>query len=133
MLWYEILAIVIFVWSLFFGVNVVVKYSRKRKLDENKKKEFQKLFKKISSDYNDSKQKIIDYDKLYHKILQALGYEGSFWEILKKEPNEIWDLDKVWELHKLRNKLVHEFDLVSEATLRKKASLYEKQIEFILE
>lgn len=133
MLWYEILAIIIFIWTIFFGVQVVLKYSKKKKLTEKQKKEFKKLFKSIKSPHNNPKEQIIDYDKLYHKILLALEYEGTFWEILKKEPNEIWDLDKVWELHKLRNKLVHDFDLLSPSILAKKSKEYEKQIKFILD
>ncbi len=130
--WYEIWAICAFVWTIFFGVSVVLKYSKKKKLDEVKQKELKKLLKNINSIYNNPKQKIIDYDKLYHKILQELGYEWTFWEILKKEPNEVWDLDKVWELHKLRNKLVHEFDLITNATLNKKANEYEREIKVFL-
>ncbi len=132
MLWYEILAISVFVWTFFFGINVIYKFSKKKKLPEKQKKEFIRLFKSIKSPSNSDKQKIIDYDKLYHKILLALSYEGGFWEILKKEPNEIWDLDKVWALHKLRNKLVHDFDIISTWQLRKKASEYEKELKHIL-
>ncbi|MBS9784134.1 hypothetical protein KGV55_02170 [Candidatus Gracilibacteria bacterium] len=130
--WYEIGAICAFVGTIFFGVSVVLKYSKKKKLDEVKQKELKKLLKNINSIYNNPKQKIIDYDKLYHKILQELGYEGTFGEILKKEPNEVGDLDKVWELHKLRNKLVHEFDLITNATLNKKANEYEREIKVFL-
>ncbi len=130
--WYEILAICAFVWIISFWVIVILRHSKKKKLDESKQKELKKLLKNINSIDNNPKQKIIDYDKLYHKILQELGYEGNFWEILKKEPNEIRDLDKVWKLHKLRNKLVHEFDLVTNATLNKKAEEYEREIKVFL-
>jgi hypothetical protein len=61
--------------------------------------------------------------------LKELWYKGSFWEILKQNPKEIWDINKVWELHKLRNKLVHDFDLLSESILNKKVFEYETQIK----
>jgi uncharacterized protein YutE (UPF0331/DUF86 family) len=43
---------------------------------------------------------------------------------LKLEPSEIVDLQKIWELHKLRNKLVHDFDLLSEKILKQKSKDY---------
>lgn len=55
-----------------------------------------------------AKQAIIEYDKIYHHILKDLGYSGSFGQILKRNPREISQLNDVWEVHKLRNSLVHE-------------------------
>jgi hypothetical protein len=71
-------------------------------------------------------------DKLYHKILLALWYEGTFGEILKMCPNEIWDLNKVWEIHKLRNNIVHDFDNHDEWYLKKKSIEYKKELEILL-
>jgi len=61
-----------------------------------------------------------------------MWYEWTFWDILKKEPNEIWNINKVWELHKLRNKLVHDFDLIDEVFLRRKEEEYFRELFFIL-
>lgn len=122
----------IFISVLFFWISIVIKYSIKKKLSNEDKKEFLKLFRGIKKQES-NKEKIIDYDKLYHKILIKLWYDWTFWEILKREPNEIWNINKVWELHKLRNKLVHEFDKDFDFSLEKKVKEYEKQIEFILE
>ncbi len=53
------------------------------------------------------KEQIIDCDKIYHHTLKLLGYTGTFWEILKKEPKEIPNIQEIWNVHKLRNSLVH--------------------------
>jgi hypothetical protein len=68
----------------------------------------------------DAKALIIDLDKLYHKILLGIGHEGDFGSILKSEPREIGDIGKIWELHKIRNKLVHDFSTFDEVFLKKK-------------
>jgi hypothetical protein len=64
--------------------------------------------------------------------LLALKYKGSFWEILKLCPNEIGDLDQIWKLHKLRNKLVHELELPSVVELQKKSSDFHKSLKDLL-
>lgn len=124
-------SILVFISTLFFWFSIIWKYLKKKKLSENDKKEFKKIFKNLNLKSSD-KEKIIDYDKLYHKILQRFWYNWTFWEILKQKPNEIWDLNKVWELHKLRNKLVHDFDEKLEKNLKNQVFLYEKEIEKIL-
>ena len=52
--------------------------------------------------------------------------------MIKLEPNEIWNINKVWELHKLRNKLVHDFDLIDEKVLQKAENEYFREIFFLL-
>lgn len=126
-----IFAFLVFISTLFFWFSIILKYLKKKKLSENDKKEFKKIFKNLNLKSSD-KERIIDYDKLYHKILQRFWYNWTFWEILKQKPNEIWDLNKVWELHKLRNKLVHDFDEKLEKNLKNQVFLYEKEIEKIL-
>ena len=126
------IAIWIFIVILISWVSLILKFTKKKgKLSEEKKIFFEQNLKKISS-WLDSKLKIIDYDKLYNKILNELWYEGDFGTILKIKPKEISDLNKIWELHKLRNKLVHDFDLIEEGILRKKALEYEKEIKNLL-
>lgn len=78
------------------------------------------------------KEKIIDYDVLYHHILKALWYEGTFWEILKKCPKEIGDIQRVWDLHKLRNSLVHDIKNNSHHILEQKSKIYEQEINTLL-
>lgn len=109
-----------FIWS-----------KKSKKLDDKKIKDFQKKLNSIKKSVS-SKEKIIDADKLYHKILQEAGYSGDFWSILKQKPILIWDLDTIWELHKIRNKLVHDFDNYDERLLLTKSNEFLKEIEKLL-
>lgn len=120
-----------FISTLVFWISIILKFSKKKKLSEADKKELKNIFKNMKTNKSD-KEKLIDYDKLYHKILQKFWYNWTFWEILKTKPNEIWNLNKVWELHKLRNKLVHDVDGKIKENLFLKVKEYEKEIEIIL-
>ena len=113
------------------GVFLVFKYTRKKKISDYKKKIFIKNFNTIIR-LKSSKEKIIDFDKLYHQLLKWIWYKWTFWEILKLKAKEISNLNKIWELHKLRNKLVHDFDLLEESILEKRAWEYEKEIKRLL-
>ena len=75
------------------------------------------------------KQQVIEYDKIYHYILKSLGYEGTFWEILKSNPNEIKNTQEIWELHKFRNTLVHELRDIDERYISKQAKSYNKIVK----
>lgn len=130
--YYLYIALAFFIGLIVFAIWVVRKFSKRKQLSDAQKKEFRKYFSHIKKKRSNPKEQIIDYDKLYHKILKWYGYEGTFWEILKQEPNEIWDIQKVWNLHKLRNKLVHEFDLLSVSILKKKVSEYEKELNYLM-
>ena len=120
-----------FISTLVFWISIILKFSKKKKLSEDDKKELKNIFKNMKTSKSD-KEKLIDYDKLYHKILQKFWYNWTFWEILKTKPNEIWNLNKVWELHKLRNKLVHDVDEKIKENLFLKVKEYEKEIDIIL-
>ena len=120
-----------FISTLVFWISIILKFSKKKKLSEADKKELKNIFKNMEVNKSD-KEKLIDYDKLYRKILQKFWYNWTFWEILKTKPNEIWNLNKVWELHKLRNKLVHDVDEEIKENLFLKVKEYEKEIEIIL-
>jgi uncharacterized protein YutE (UPF0331/DUF86 family) len=69
---------------------------------------------------------------MYHKILQELGYRGNFGDILKRNPPEIEDTQKIWQLHKLRNTLVHEM-ISPKENLEKLSQEYRKTIEEFLQ
>jgi len=121
--------IIIFVIIILIWIFLILKFRKKKfKLSSSKVTFFNKHLKRIILNWS-NKEQIIDIDKLYHKILQEWWYEWTFWEILKSEPSEVWNLNKIWELHKLRNKLVHEFDLLSESALKHKANDYKSEIE----
>lgn len=126
----EIILIVLVV-IIIFWVFLVIKFSKWKKLTSDQKRFITKNYNKIIAN-DDSKHRIIDFDKLYHKILIELWYKGSFWSILKQNPKVINDINKVWELHKLRNKLVHDFDIVSDKFLSTKALEYQKIIKILI-
>lgn len=128
---YRYILILFFISLFSYAIFTVIRLSIKKKIPKQRKAYLNKLFKDISIK-NWSKEKIIDYDKLYHKILIEMWYDWNFWDILKLEPNEIWNINKVWELHKLRNKLVHDFDLIDEKILQKAENEYFREIFFLL-
>ena len=119
--------IIVFVLILLIWIFLIFKYTKKYKISPEKLTFFNTQLKKIISHWS-YKEQIIDIDKLYHKTLLAAGYTWTFWKILKSEPSEIWNIQKIWELHKLRNKLVHDFDNLTQNVLQKKASDYWNEI-----
>ncbi len=127
---YILLITLVFFWALYWWFAIIAKYS-KQSLSKEDRKNFKKKFFEIKNLKSD-REKIIFYDKLYHQIFLKLGYKWTFWEILKQKPIQIENLNKIWELHKIRNNLVHEFDEKIEKNLDKKVKEYEYQIEFIL-
>lgn len=106
-------------------------WKKRKKLSPEKIKDFQKKLKQIGANIS-SKEKIIDSDKLYHKILLEAWYNWDFWTILKQKPIIINDLDLIWKLHKVRNKLVHDFDYHDENFLQEISKTYQKEIEKLL-
>lgn len=127
---YILFITLVFFWALYWWFAIIAKYS-KQSLSKEDRKNFKKKFFEIKNLKSD-REKIIFYDKLYHQIFLKLGYKWTFWEILKQKPIQIENLNKIWELHKIRNNLVHEFDEEIEKNLDKKVKEYEYQIEFIL-
>lgn len=128
---YLYLALWLFVTLMIYSIITVIKYSRKKKISTEKRKHFAVILKRISRGIS-SREQLVDMDKLYHKILIALWYEGTFGEILKMEPNEISNINTVWEIHKLRNNIVHDFDNHDESYLKSKAKIYKKEINRLL-
>ncbi len=120
-----------FLIIIILAVFVILKFSKNKKLDNSKIEFYQKKLRQVSLD-NDKKHQIIDFDKFYHKILLDIWYDWTFWDILKLKPREINNLNKIWELHKLRNKLVHDFDLLEEVILMRKSKEYEKELKNLL-
>lgn len=128
---YIILWIILILVILVIFLSVWIKRKKIPKLSENKIKEFSKKLSLIKQNPS-FKEKIYDSDKLYHKILLEIWYSWTFWEILKLKPLVIDDLNKIWELHKLRNKLAHDFDNHPESFLRDKSKEFEREIEKLL-
>jgi hypothetical protein len=115
--------IIWFLIIIFFAILILIKFTKTKKISNNNKIFFKNQLKiiKNSSSY---KSMIIDLDKLYHKILISYGYNWSFWSILKSKPKIIPNLNKIWDLHKLRNKLVHDFNNPSESMLKWQSNTY---------
>ena len=115
------------------GIWFLIFFRRnKKQLKKCDLKDFSCHLKKISHKKVSQKEKIIDYDKVYHKILLKAWYNGSFWDILKQNPREISDLNKIWELHKIRNHLVHEMWEPKWVDLEETSQQYKKELSKIL-
>ncbi len=84
--------------------------------------------KKYSHPSFSAREKILEYDKFYHTILKEVWYTWTFADILKKHPSEIDNINNIWELHKLRNKLAHDIADINESLLNKKAIEFEKEL-----
>ncbi len=118
------ISIILLLW-----LYIIFFYTWWKKLSQNSINYYKKLIKEIEDKNISSKEKIITYDKIYHNILQEVWYKWSFWDILKKKPIVIKDIQKIWELHKLRNTLVHD---LSEQTEKKLINYSEKYYDEIL-
>ena len=126
--------IILFILIIFLLLGLYIEFiwfKRHKKLPEEKIKDFKKKLKQIEN-CTSNKEKIIDTDKLYHKILLECWYNWDFWKILKEKPIKIKNLDKIWELHKLRNKLVHDFDNFEEKMLITKSKEFVLEIENLI-
>ena len=126
---------IIFFCIIIIIIAIIIIYLQKKNRKQLKKcdlKDFWCHLKKVSSKKVSNKEKIIDYDKLYHKILLKAWYSGSFWDILKKTPREIQNINKIWELHKVRNLLVHEIWYPKWVDLESTASDYKKEVSKLL-
>ncbi len=123
--------LIAFVTGLFFLFDF--KFMKKqRKVTKNQLTHLMEQFDRIPISTKSPKEQIIDYDKLYHRALRDLGYMWNFWDILKLNPREIEDINSIWELHKLRNKLVHDFDVLGDKKLKEKALEYRLEIKKLL-
>lgn len=127
-MWIYILVFIVF---FLFWLFLLYHFSKKKHISNEQKSFLTKKLKKLNT-LNSYREKIIESDKIYHKVLQAYWYNWTFGEILKQKPLVINDIQIIWDLHKLRNKLVHDFDLISESVLKKKAELYKKELQKLI-
>lgn len=86
-----------------------------------------------SENSSDWKMAIVSADSLMNEILENTGYKGkTLGERLKViEPSDFDNLKNVWEAHKVRNKIVHEweeFELTKEET-KNTLEKYEKALK----
>lgn len=126
MLYFLLLLVIVFLFWIF--VIFYFKFKYKKSLAKSKIDFFTKKIKIISHSPFSQREKILEYDKFYHNILKEAWYNWTFWDILKSKPSQIQDINHVWDLHKLRNKLAHDMSDISENILNKKALEYEKEL-----
>lgn len=124
---FEFVVSVIFI-IIIIGIYLIFFYKWQKKLQKNRIDYYKSLVSKTDNGKISLKEKIITYDKIYHNILKESGYKWSFWEILKKKPSVILDINKIWELHKSRNKLVHDMENIDEKKLIKQWIDYKEEI-----
>lgn len=122
---YLFLAIVIIV--LLIGVFLTFGFSGKKELKKDKKDYYRKEIRKVS-ELPSPTERIMRYDMIMHHILKDYGYSGNVGDQLKAKPRVIRNLNTIWSLHKLRNKLAHSMETVSEGLLEKKADEFEKEV-----
>lgn len=123
--------IIIISLAIIFWIAVILIYSKKKWLSKEKKKMYIDKLNKLESVWYE--KKIINYDSILSKILNDLWYKWMLGEQLKKNP---WiltnDLQSIWDLHKLRNKLAHEVEEIDQNLLKKKSDEYKRILEKIL-
>lgn len=120
---YIFFSIIILLW-----IYLVSFYVEKKRLSDKQIAYYMTLVSKTKNSQISNKEKIITYDKIYHNILKEIGYKWNFWEILKKNPAIISDINKIWELHKLRNILVHEIESSDEKKLISQWNSYKDEV-----
>lgn len=126
------LIISIVIIGVFIWIYLVFFYKAKKRLSEKQIAYYKKILRETEVKQVSNKEKIITYDKIYHNILKEIGYKWNFWEILKKKPSVISDINKIWELHKLRNVLVHEIESIDEKKLINQWNNYKDEISKLL-
>lgn len=123
---YFFLAIIIVI--ILFGVIVTfVSSTTKKHLKKDKKSYYEKEIQKVST-LPSPTERIMRYDMIMHHILKDYGYSGTVGDQLKAKPRMMSNLNVIWSLHKLRNKLAHDMGTVSVDLLEKKAQEFEKAV-----
>jgi len=122
---YIFLAIVILI--LLIGVFLTFRFSEVKHLKKDKKSYYEKEIQKVS-DLLSPSEKIMRYDMIMHHILKDYSYSGTVGDQLKAKPRMMNNLNVIWSLHKLRNKLAHDMEPISADLLEEKAREFEKEI-----
>ena len=122
---YFFLAIIIVI--LLVGVFLTFRFSGKKDLKKDKKDYYRKEIQKVST-LPSPTERIMRYDMILHHILKDYGYSGNVWDQLKAKPRMMNNLNAIWSLHKLRNKLAHSMETISPDLLERKAQEFEKEV-----
>lgn len=133
--WYFIYSFIIVLFVVFLWAIILIfyfKFKFKKKISKEIYDLYMKKIRFLENPKFSNREKIIEIDKYFHIILKEAWYVWDFWAILKKEPKVVADLNKIWELHKLRNTLVHDTKDFEDKFLRNKQKDYEKELEKLL-
>ena len=123
----EYIFLTVIILILLVGVFLIFRFSGKKGLRKDKKDYYRKEIQKVSI-LPSPTERIMRYDMILHHILKDYGYSGTVGDQLKAKPRMIVNLNAVWSLHKLRNKLAHDMEPVSTDLLERKAEEFEKEI-----
>lgn len=126
---YTIIWIVLFLCVI--TIYLSFKYSKKKKLPLKRKHYYSNKLAQIEKE--DYYKQIILFDSMLSNILKELWYEWWLWEQLRRKPTIIFkQLNPIWELHKLRNRIAHELWVINENLLKNSAARYKQIITEIL-
>jgi len=75
---------------------------------------------------DDPSKAIMDADKILDYVLTRHGFSGSLGEKLKLSAHKFSDLNGLWNAHKLRNKLAHEFEEADEKEVKRALKQFKK-------
>ncbi len=94
---------------------------------------WQSVLDKLESGNEDSfKQAVIEADKMFDDLLKRTGYQGEdMGERLRQiTPDQLGNINEVWEAHKMRNRLVHEPDFeLREHEARRMIEIYGRALQ----
>ncbi|MDP2104035.1 MAG: hypothetical protein Q8K26_03880, partial [Candidatus Gracilibacteria bacterium] len=103
----------ILVIIILFGVFMTFFWGGKKKqLSASRKEYYTKEIQKVRG-LPSASERIMKYDNILHHILKEYGYQGTLGDQLKAKPLIIDNLDTIWDLHKLRNRLAHDMETIS--------------------
>ena len=112
--------------------NVLLKTDISKKQVQNSWKNVEAHF--FQGSENDLKVAIMDADKLLNEALRAAGIRGvQLGERLKSiKPEQLPNLNEVWQAHKLRNQIAHEPDFKLNRDLSERAlAIYETALRHL--
>lgn len=126
MIYYLISAILVII--ILFGVFMAFFWGGKKKwLSASRKTYYLQEIQKVKW-LSSATERIMKYDNILHHILKDYGYPGTLGDQLKAKPMIIDNLDVIWDLHKLRNRLAHDMETISASILEKKSKEFEKEL-----
>lgn len=105
---------------------------RRRGLSASDSKALLRAWEKAAA-HKDLHRKILDADTVICEMLGRLGYQGSMGDRLKKAGPRIRNVQRLWDAHKLRNRIAHEpgFEANASETARALSSFESTLRQFI--